>query len=96
MNNIYGVILGAGEGTRMKSCLPKILHKVANRSLFEHVLSSVNEIKADKNVIVITSNDILNDFKDKMPKEDKQLHYVIQHEKYTIKFHINNNQKKYL
>ena len=75
------VILTAGKGSRMKSNLPKILHKVANRSLFEHVLCSVNEIKADKNVIVITSNDILTDFKDKMPKEDKTMHYVIQQER---------------
>ena len=75
------VILAAGKGSRMKSNLPKILHKVANRSLFEHVLSSVNEIKVDKNTIVITSNDILNDFKNEMPHEDKKLHYVIQQER---------------
>ena len=81
INKINVVILTAGKGSRMKSNLPKILHKVANRSLFEHVLSSVNEIKADKNIVVITSDDILNDFKDKMPKEDKKLHYVIQHER---------------
>ncbi|MCD2449835.1 bifunctional UDP-N-acetylglucosamine diphosphorylase/glucosamine-1-phosphate N-acetyltransferase GlmU [Methylicorpusculum oleiharenae] len=31
------VILAAGKGTRMRSAMPKILHKIANRSLLEHV-----------------------------------------------------------
>ena len=42
MNNIYGVILGAGEGTRMKSCLPKVLHKVAWKELISHVIDCLN------------------------------------------------------
>jgi bifunctional UDP-N-acetylglucosamine pyrophosphorylase/glucosamine-1-phosphate N-acetyltransferase len=31
------IILAAGKGTRMRSELPKILHKIANRSLLQHV-----------------------------------------------------------
>ncbi len=33
------VILAAGKGTRMKSALPKVLHKVAGRSMLGHVLA---------------------------------------------------------
>lgn len=34
------VILAAGRGTRMRSCLPKVLHKVAGRPLLEHVVKT--------------------------------------------------------
>ena len=71
------VVLTAGKGSRMNSELPKIFHKVAGRSLFEHVLSSVEKIKADKNIIAITSNDILKDYKDLLPKQEN-INYVIQ------------------
>src|SRR5690349_21170518 len=35
------IVLAAGEGTRMRSTLPKVLHKVAGRSLLAHVLAAV-------------------------------------------------------
>ena len=34
------VILAAGLGTRMKSTLPKTLHKIAGRSMLRHLLAS--------------------------------------------------------
>ena len=37
------IVLAAGMGTRMKSSLPKVLHKIAGRSLLAHVLSSVQQ-----------------------------------------------------
>src|ERR1700750_3399282 len=35
------VVLGAGEGTRMRSSIPKVLHRVAGESLLAHVLAAV-------------------------------------------------------
>ncbi|MEM8661408.1 MAG: NTP transferase domain-containing protein, partial [Pseudomonadota bacterium] len=32
------IILAAGQGTRMQSSLPKVLHPLAGRALLEHVL----------------------------------------------------------
>jgi bifunctional UDP-N-acetylglucosamine pyrophosphorylase/glucosamine-1-phosphate N-acetyltransferase len=56
MNNIYGIILGAGEGTRMKSCLPKVLHKVAGKELISHVMDCLNSaVKMQKLVVVVGS-----------------------------------------
>ena len=49
----YAVILAAGKGTRMKSDLPKVLHKVAGISMLEHVFRSVSAIEPDKTVTVI-------------------------------------------
>src|SRR5260370_24506512 len=34
------VVLAAGEGTRMRSALPKVLHPVAGQSLLSHVLDA--------------------------------------------------------
>lgn len=41
MNKNYGIILAAGEGKRMKSKLPKVLHKVCGKAMVEHVLDAV-------------------------------------------------------
>ena len=46
------VIMAAGRGTRMKSNLPKVLHKIAGRSLLNHVLQTAAELKADRIVII--------------------------------------------
>jgi bifunctional UDP-N-acetylglucosamine pyrophosphorylase/glucosamine-1-phosphate N-acetyltransferase len=35
------VILAAGQGTRMKSALPKVLHKVGGRALLDWVIDTV-------------------------------------------------------
>ena len=40
------VILAAGEGTRMKSSTPKVLHSIAGRTLVGHVLSAVDALAA--------------------------------------------------
>ncbi len=35
------IVLAAGEGTRMRSALPKVLHPIAGRSMLAHVLTAV-------------------------------------------------------
>ena len=72
------VVLAAGKGSRMKSNFPKICQKIAGRTLFEHVLSSINKIKKDnKNIIVVSSNDIESNYIGNLPTQDN-LNYVIQ------------------
>ncbi|MBP6766076.1 MAG: bifunctional UDP-N-acetylglucosamine diphosphorylase/glucosamine-1-phosphate N-acetyltransferase GlmU [Rubrivivax sp.] len=46
------VIMAAGKGTRMKSALPKVLHKLAGTSLLQHVLNAAVRVGADRTVIV--------------------------------------------
>lgn len=41
------VILAAGKGTRMKSNLPKVLHKIAGRSMLSHVIDTSNQLAPD-------------------------------------------------
>ncbi len=52
MNDIAIVVLAAGMGTRMKSKLPKVLHRVAGRSLLAHVLLAAKDVGAARAVIV--------------------------------------------
>ena len=40
------VILAAGKGTRMKSALPKVLHKVAERPMVQHVIDTARQLHA--------------------------------------------------
>ena len=47
------VILAAGQGTRMKSALPKVLHPVAGRSILEHVVRSAESVEAAPVVAVV-------------------------------------------
>ena len=49
----YAVVLAAGKGTRMKSKLYKVLHKVAGKSMIEHVVDSVKQAGTDKIVTIV-------------------------------------------
>ena len=40
------IILAAGQGTRMKSALPKVLHPLAGQPLLQHVINTSKELKA--------------------------------------------------
>src|ERR1043165_9439899 len=46
------IILAAGQGTRMKSALPKVLHKVAGLPLLGHVIAALKGAGVDRVVVV--------------------------------------------
>ena len=49
------VIMAAGKGTRMKSKLPKVLHRLAGRALLQHVVDTAAKLAA-RQVVVITGH----------------------------------------
>lgn len=53
MEKLAVVILTAGEGIRMKSSLPKVLHPVCGRPMIEYVLNTVQNLKPEQTVVVI-------------------------------------------
>jgi bifunctional UDP-N-acetylglucosamine pyrophosphorylase/glucosamine-1-phosphate N-acetyltransferase len=46
------VIMAAGKGTRMKSALPKVLHRLAGTSLLQHVLAASAEVGAARTIVI--------------------------------------------
>ena len=50
------VILAAGEGTRMNSSLPKVMHPVAGLPLLGHVLAAASSVGADRIAVVAPPN----------------------------------------
>ncbi|MBQ2137221.1 MAG: NTP transferase domain-containing protein, partial [Selenomonas sp.] len=52
MSDLVTVILAAGKGTRMKSKLPKVLHKAAGKSMVQHVIDAAKAAGAKRNIVV--------------------------------------------
>ncbi len=50
---LAAVVLGAGKGTRMKSEHPKVMHKLAGRSMLGHVIDALDALAADEIVVVV-------------------------------------------
>ncbi|MFG1419169.1 bifunctional UDP-N-acetylglucosamine diphosphorylase/glucosamine-1-phosphate N-acetyltransferase GlmU [Xanthobacter sp. V0B-10] len=51
--NLLVVVLAAGEGTRMASRLPKVLHKIAGRTMLHHVLEATRAAGATRTAVVV-------------------------------------------
>src|SRR5689334_20481599 len=49
------VIMAAGKGTRMKSSMPKVLHRLGGRALVSHVIDTATRIGA-RNIVVVTGH----------------------------------------
>lgn len=50
---ITAVLLAAGQGTRMKSSLPKVLHPVAGKPMIRHALNAVAQATTETPVVVV-------------------------------------------
>ena len=51
--NLAVIVLAAGQGTRMKSSRPKVLHSIAGRSLIGHVLATARELEPSVVIAVV-------------------------------------------
>lgn len=59
------IILAAGEGTRMKSKLPKVLHKVCGKPILQYVINACKKADIDKNIIIVGhgKDEVIKSFK---------------------------------
>ncbi|EAD5765629.1 bifunctional UDP-N-acetylglucosamine diphosphorylase/glucosamine-1-phosphate N-acetyltransferase GlmU [Listeria innocua] len=53
MSKRYAVVLAAGQGTRMKSKLYKVLHPVCGKPMVEHVVDQISTLDVDKVVTIV-------------------------------------------
>ena len=51
--SIAAILLAAGQGTRMKSAKPKVLHALAGRPMILHLLDTVRSLNAAQSVVVV-------------------------------------------
>jgi bifunctional UDP-N-acetylglucosamine pyrophosphorylase / glucosamine-1-phosphate N-acetyltransferase len=47
------IVLAAGQGTRMKSALPKVLHAVCGKPMVGHVLDAAHGLQPDRLIVVV-------------------------------------------
>ena len=69
MNDISIIILSAGKGTRMKSRLPKVMHKVAGREMVNMVIDEAKKLNP-KNITLVVSSE-MEIFYEKINNEHK-------------------------
>jgi bifunctional UDP-N-acetylglucosamine pyrophosphorylase/glucosamine-1-phosphate N-acetyltransferase len=50
------IILAAGQGTRMKSPLPKVLHPVGQRAMLDHAIDAAEALGCERIVVVVGSH----------------------------------------
>jgi bifunctional UDP-N-acetylglucosamine pyrophosphorylase / glucosamine-1-phosphate N-acetyltransferase len=55
VSSLAAIVLAAGQGTRMRSRLPKVLHPLAGRPMIDHVLALLASAEADP-VVVVTGH----------------------------------------
>ncbi len=53
MDNLKSIILAAGEGTRMKSKMPKVLHQILNKSMVDYVIDEAFKCGSEDVCVVI-------------------------------------------
>ncbi|MCT6926065.1 bifunctional UDP-N-acetylglucosamine diphosphorylase/glucosamine-1-phosphate N-acetyltransferase GlmU [Metasolibacillus sp.] len=53
MTNIFAIVLAAGQGTRMKSKLYKVLHPVCGKPMVEHVINHIETLDVHRIVTVV-------------------------------------------
>ncbi|QUW20683.1 bifunctional UDP-N-acetylglucosamine diphosphorylase/glucosamine-1-phosphate N-acetyltransferase GlmU [Sporosarcina sp. Marseille-Q4063] len=53
MSNTYAIVLAAGQGTRMKSDLYKVLHPVCGKPMVAHVIDNIKKLEAKRIVTIV-------------------------------------------
>lgn len=53
MTNLNAIVLAAGQGTRMKSAYPKVLHTILGRPMLKYVIDSAKQAGAESILVVV-------------------------------------------
>lgn len=53
LSNLTALIMAAGKGTRMKSALPKVLHRIAGEPLVGHVLATLERLEIPRSIVIV-------------------------------------------
>ncbi|NIM03606.1 bifunctional UDP-N-acetylglucosamine diphosphorylase/glucosamine-1-phosphate N-acetyltransferase GlmU [bacterium] len=80
MTNLVSIILAAGEGTRMKSTLPKVLHQICGQPMLLYVLKAVLSAGCRKNYLVVghKGKSVIEALRNFLPLKKKGIEFVKQ------------------
>ncbi|MEA2017327.1 MAG: bifunctional UDP-N-acetylglucosamine diphosphorylase/glucosamine-1-phosphate N-acetyltransferase GlmU [Campylobacterota bacterium] len=79
-NNLSIIILAAGKGTRMKSSLPKVLHKISGKEMLYYAIDEAKKLSDDIHVVLYHQSSLV---KETMDKYFSNINYHIQnHDQY--------------
>jgi len=70
------VILAAGQGTRMKSTRPKVIHELAGKPLLQHVVDAGRALEPEQIIVVVGHGAEPV----QLAMQDQDLHFVVQHQ----------------
>ena len=70
------IILAAGQGTRMKSSRPKVMHRLAGKPMLQHVVDASAALGPDQIIVVVGHNS--QQVREHM--KDQNLRFIEQHE----------------
>jgi bifunctional UDP-N-acetylglucosamine pyrophosphorylase/glucosamine-1-phosphate N-acetyltransferase len=97
-NSLSVIILAAGKGSRMKSDLPKVMHKVAGCEMLNHVINNAKSL-SPKNINLILSYDMIQ-YKDYISSchSEIEIKYILQQDPkgtgHAIKVALENIKKQ--
>jgi bifunctional UDP-N-acetylglucosamine pyrophosphorylase/glucosamine-1-phosphate N-acetyltransferase len=77
-HNFAAIILAAGKGTRMRSALPKVLHRVAGQPMIAHVLAALSPLAPEKTIVVTAPG--MKAVEEEALRKAKNCRFVIQEE----------------
>ncbi|MEE9315569.1 MAG: bifunctional UDP-N-acetylglucosamine diphosphorylase/glucosamine-1-phosphate N-acetyltransferase GlmU [bacterium] len=80
MRNLVSIILAAGEGTRMKSTFPKVLHQICGQPMLVYVLKAVLKAGCGKNYLVLghKGEKIIEVLRNSLPLRKRGIEFVKQ------------------
>lgn len=55
-SNLAVVVLAAGQGTRMRSVQPKVMHRLAGRPMIRHILATLERLEPERIVVVVADD----------------------------------------
>ena len=70
MSNLSIIIIGAGKGTRMKSSVSKVLHKIGNLEMINHIIKTAQKLNPVE-ICFVGSEDNIEEIKSVIPTNIK-------------------------
>jgi bifunctional UDP-N-acetylglucosamine pyrophosphorylase / glucosamine-1-phosphate N-acetyltransferase len=75
-HNLACIVLAAGNGTRMKSTLPKVMHPVAGKPMIGHVLSALEPLAPARTIVVVAAH--MDDVKARVSAMAPNVEFAVQ------------------